>query len=72
MRLTFRGHQIYSSIRLDEINTMVPILLLYKCTYTNENVIRGERFRLKTAFLILVTSKDLWLPEAKPLTLGQI
>ena len=29
MKLTFRGHRIYSSIRLDETNTMGPILLLY-------------------------------------------
>ena len=25
MKLTFRGHRIYSSIRLDETNAMVPI-----------------------------------------------
>ena len=25
MKLTFRGHRIYYSIRLDETNTMVPI-----------------------------------------------
>ena len=25
MKMTFRGHRIYSSTRLDEANTMVPI-----------------------------------------------
>ena len=29
MKLTFLGYRIYSSIRLDDTNTMVPILLLY-------------------------------------------
>ena len=29
MKLNFRGHLIYSSICLDETNTMVPMLLLY-------------------------------------------
>ena len=28
LKMTFRGQSIYSSIRLDEMNTMVPILLL--------------------------------------------
>ena len=49
MKLTFRGHRIYSWIRLDEKNTMV-------CTYIiavliKMKVIRGERFHSKTAFL---------------------
>ena len=41
-----------SSIRLDETNTMVPILLLYITTYKNEKVIRGEEFRLKIALMV--------------------
>ena len=28
MKLTFQGHSIYSSIRLDETNTMVPTYIV--------------------------------------------
>ena len=50
------GHPVYSSIRLDEINTMVHTYLYYCRTYKNEKGIGGERFRLKTTFLTSVTS----------------
>ena len=46
LKLTFRGHRIYSSIRLDEPNTMV---LCYCHTYKNKKVICDEIFRSKTA-----------------------
>ena len=46
MKLTFRGHRIYSSIPLDETNTMGPTLLgpiIAVLIYENEKVIlRGE------------------------------
>ena len=65
MKLTFRGHRIYSSIRLDETNTMVPILGV--AVHIKMEVIRGNRFRSKTAFF---TSGDLWRlnrwPQVKP------
>ena len=48
MKLTFRGYGIYSSIRLDKTRWY----LYYCCTYQNEKVIRGQRLRSKTAFLL--------------------
>ena len=54
MKLTFRGHSMYCSIRLDEKNTMVHTYII--AVHIKWKVIRGERFRTKTAFLTSVTS----------------
>ena len=55
MELTFRGHRIYSSIHLDETNTIV-VTYIIAVHIKMKKVIRGERFRSKTAFLTSVTS----------------
>ena len=71
MKLTFRGHRRYSSIRLDETNTMAPILLLYIHIKIKKLMVVKD-FAQKQLFWIR------WPLEAKPLSqiwnqiLGQI
>ena len=55
MKLTFRGHRIYSSIRLDETNTMVHTYMI-AVHITMKKLVAVKDFAQKQFFFYLVTS----------------